>query len=73
MERGMIDDGACWLDKRLTFSGRSDIDLSLSFFHDVLDNAAKSHSQVLPTLKTNMLPAKTLSKAVPKASDWESW
>ncbi|KIK81115.1 hypothetical protein PAXRUDRAFT_833085 [Paxillus rubicundulus Ve08.2h10] len=87
MYRGMIDDGACWLDKRrklqgaavhaeckrLTLGGQSDIDLSSSFFCDVLDDAAKSRSQVLPTLKTNMLPAKTSSKAIPKASDWESW
>ncbi|KIJ10439.1 hypothetical protein PAXINDRAFT_16590 [Paxillus involutus ATCC 200175] len=58
MERGMIDD---------------DIDLSSFFFHNVLDDAAKSRSQALPALKMNMLPAKTSSKAVSKASDWESW
>ncbi|KIK81412.1 hypothetical protein PAXRUDRAFT_156176 [Paxillus rubicundulus Ve08.2h10] len=58
MVKGMIDD---------------DIDLSSFFSHDVLDNAAKSCSQVLPTLKMNMLPAKTSSKAVPNTLDWESW
>ncbi|KIK80811.1 hypothetical protein PAXRUDRAFT_157641, partial [Paxillus rubicundulus Ve08.2h10] len=65
-ESGMIDDGARWLDKRRKLRGAA-------ISRDVLDDAAKSRSQAPPALKTNTLPAKASSKAVPKASDWESW
>ena len=85
--RAPIDDGARWLDKKrglsgkavhaerqqLALSGTSEIDLSSPFFRNILDEPTKSRFQMSTTAKSLDPPLKTLSKAIPKASDWDSW
>ncbi|KAF9241149.1 hypothetical protein BU15DRAFT_73625 [Melanogaster broomeanus] len=82
-----VDDGARWLDKkrglsgkaihaerqRLALAGVSEIELSSPFFHDILDEPPKSRFQTSSTAKPVDTSSKMLSKAVPKASDWDSW
>ncbi|KAF9240037.1 hypothetical protein BU15DRAFT_74264 [Melanogaster broomeanus] len=81
-----VDNGARWLDKKRGLSGRaihaerqrlalagvSEIELSSPFFRDILDEPPKSRFQTSSTAKPVDTSSKMLSKAVPKASDWDT-
>jgi hypothetical protein len=87
-EQTPIDDNAHWLNKTqkargrsghivrndFTIGGRTDIDLTSPFFHNVLDDNPKPSIPVAAAnTKTKESSVGEAVKAIPNVSEWENW